>query len=1252
MQNFWTLNEFIKNAVRQKVVEQEMFNVELQTFMDTQMQHMKFLNVPWVVRLTADDMIRRGLVLEGLFRVPGQHNIINSICEAARYGLVPDFEQSACNLEEVSGVFKKYIRELPSPLFVDDDPSKKLHQEFHKVIELTSEEEQIVTLNNLIKQLTPCRRALAKEIFLVFFLVSLEHEANFMTSLNLGTIFGGMVDIISKTMFSDEKKRLCTFIIDHYPRIFHDIDTLKKPVLEEMTVEEKTAKAVITIFLDDGTFRTFWGTGAETALSIRDSVVKKLQATVEVSVVERYKLYEIRDREVRLLDDDEFVVPLLRLHKTLLCTNKLNPQEIQIPWHISLACKRANHFEDSRLASMSAQFESAHSGTDQSASIHDEKTDAAERQAVENEEQEFKKLLERQQEMLAKKKDEPVVVQKQASPEVLEKVKQLNERFVKLEAEYLEKLRIYSKFYLPAFKAVKDKDMVDDINLIFYPALSGLLHLHEQVATRLTAENIPQVLLSMTSYFKVYGQVCNNQEMCIDVSRRLSKKSDKFQALLVKCKKESKAEAFDLIEFLELPGKRIQQYQEQILEIIQTCKDEPIPHLSHIKEAYVALTRLNNDNAEQTEVSKTRVMIMNLLDKIDIASFPAGFELMLPTRRFLKAGEGIVKVDGTVVGTFNLVLFNDIILIYHSNASEKEKDKSKKGLGLMAKKDKVKTDKGKVPHYLNINLKNISKLKIITNDTDIIGQVISLESTNGNETHNYVFSIKDPQNFIFLVNGSIEIMQSLDREKQHVLVKRDPPLTTPSSASQPAVHKSVSITDSALNIPNVSGTGSVRVANANPPISLTASSPANTHLGRLKPDGEVKVVLSFTESESQNIAKRTASNKRHRSKSVSVVLSKETVDDEFNEASAAHASSPRHGDKSARHEPGTKHRTKSGGSRDAESRITKSGDYDLTKHVSNLPDLPSLPKFPPISAESKKGFTSRLTTSDGLALSGLSNLQPSPKDKRQPVSARATSASREKKTRSTSLSDSGSNIKRKAAVFHQSNKDVLKSAATTDSANPATSRDAEPSAAIPVLQVTDDANAEATAQPPSTESTVAASEAQPESVAAKEQPQTESNATVTETGATADASVTPVNVDACTATTTNPVSEPSDGAHQSQAEAAVTTPTAVQSAEPQPSAPEDQIDRSESADSFAMPAEIPSLPSIPQAAPLISSGGGAMSTLQFLAAIGLEKFAKAFEDEGWTDPAEFKSITLDNLATMGFKSGHINTWKKSFPAVS
>jgi hypothetical protein len=48
---------------------------------------------------------------------------------------VPDFDQEGCNLEEVSGVFKKYIRELPTPLFIDDDPQNLLHEEFHKVME-------------------------------------------------------------------------------------------------------------------------------------------------------------------------------------------------------------------------------------------------------------------------------------------------------------------------------------------------------------------------------------------------------------------------------------------------------------------------------------------------------------------------------------------------------------------------------------------------------------------------------------------------------------------------------------------------------------------------------------------------------------------------------------------------------------------------------------------------------------------------------------------------------------------------------------------------------------------------------------------------------------------------------------------------------------------------------------------------------------------------------------------------------------
>lgn len=120
----------------------------------------------------------------------------------------------------------------------------------------------------------------------------------------------------------------------------------------------------------------------------------------------------------------------------------------------------------------------------------------------------------------------------------------------------------------------------------------------------------------------------------------------------------------------------MQQYCDQIFEIIKASKDEPIPFAAHIKEAYVALTKLNSDNIEQTEVSKTRATMLYLLDRIDASTFPAGFELMLPTRRFTKESENVsVKVDGVVApGTYNAVLFNDLIFIYSIPAAKAEKN--------------------------------------------------------------------------------------------------------------------------------------------------------------------------------------------------------------------------------------------------------------------------------------------------------------------------------------------------------------------------------------------------------------------------------------------------------------------------------------------------------------------------------------------------------------------------------------------------
>lgn len=63
---------------------------------------------------------------------------------------------------------------------------------------------------------------------------------------------------------------------------------------------------------------------------MKESIVKKLQAVSQnpLTFVELYRIFEIRDREVRLLDDNELVVPLLKENRTLLCSNKFNIQGI------------------------------------------------------------------------------------------------------------------------------------------------------------------------------------------------------------------------------------------------------------------------------------------------------------------------------------------------------------------------------------------------------------------------------------------------------------------------------------------------------------------------------------------------------------------------------------------------------------------------------------------------------------------------------------------------------------------------------------------------------------------------------------------------------------------------------------------------------------------------------------------------------------------------------------------------------------
>lgn len=50
------------------------------------------------------------------------------------------------------------------------------------------------------------------------------------------------MNIVSDSLFTDEKKRLACLLIDYYPEIFSEVDHLLKPPQPVLTEEQKEAK--------------------------------------------------------------------------------------------------------------------------------------------------------------------------------------------------------------------------------------------------------------------------------------------------------------------------------------------------------------------------------------------------------------------------------------------------------------------------------------------------------------------------------------------------------------------------------------------------------------------------------------------------------------------------------------------------------------------------------------------------------------------------------------------------------------------------------------------------------------------------------------------------------------------------------------------------------------------------------------------------------------------------------------------------
>ncbi|XP_055450573.1 rho GTPase-activating protein 24 isoform X2 [Psammomys obesus] len=141
---------------------------------------------PMLVEQCVDFIRQRGLKEEGLFRLPGQANLVKELQDAFDCGEKPSFDSNT-DVHTVASLLKLYLRELPEPVI----PYAK-YEDFLSCATLLSKDEDagVKELVKQVKSLPVVNYNLLKYICRFLDEVQSYSGVNKMSAQNLATVFG------------------------------------------------------------------------------------------------------------------------------------------------------------------------------------------------------------------------------------------------------------------------------------------------------------------------------------------------------------------------------------------------------------------------------------------------------------------------------------------------------------------------------------------------------------------------------------------------------------------------------------------------------------------------------------------------------------------------------------------------------------------------------------------------------------------------------------------------------------------------------------------------------------------------------------------------------------------------------------------------------------------------------------------------------------------------------------------------------
>jgi len=235
----------ICNAISQVKANQKVYGVPIQILMCTEDRELG-RDIPQVTEITIEWLVKYGLSFEGLFRLPGNLEVIEAYKELFNSGKeveIPPDEDPA----NVAGLLSHWLMELPEAILTN-----RLHSSFCSCLKEKEDVERTVKkIKELIYSLPQPNRFLVQHL-ISFFQLIINEPANKMNVDNLAIVFGptllgmGPINISegdATNMLEDinRNKQIVKFLIENYSAIFEDVEIERKEFKLAQQHEESEA---------------------------------------------------------------------------------------------------------------------------------------------------------------------------------------------------------------------------------------------------------------------------------------------------------------------------------------------------------------------------------------------------------------------------------------------------------------------------------------------------------------------------------------------------------------------------------------------------------------------------------------------------------------------------------------------------------------------------------------------------------------------------------------------------------------------------------------------------------------------------------------------------------------------------------------------------------------------------------------------------------------------------------------------------